>query len=34
MRIYKDNGHACSVETIGSDKAIFRNPILTLSAKL
>ena len=27
----KDHGHACSVETIGSDVDIFRNSILTLS---
>ena len=28
---FKDHGHACSVETIGSDVDIFRNSILTLS---
>ena len=27
MQISKDHGHACSVETIGSDVAIFRNAI-------
>ena len=31
MRTSKDHVHACSVETIGSDVAIFRNSILTLS---
>ena len=31
MRICKNHGHACSVETMGSDVAIFRNSILTLS---
>ena len=31
MRISKDHDHACSVETVGSDVAIFRNSILTLS---
>ena len=30
VRISEDHGHACSVETIGSDMAIFRNSILTL----
>ena len=30
MRISKDHGHACSVETIGSEEAIFGNSILTL----
>ena len=30
----KDHGHAYSVETIGSDWAIFRNSILTLSVTL
>ena len=30
----KDHGHACSVETIGSDVDIFRNSILTLSVTL
>ena len=33
MPISKDHGHACSVETIGPDVAIFRNSILTLSVK-
>ena len=31
MQISKDHGHACSVETIGCDVAIFKNSILTLS---
>ena len=31
VRISKDHGHACSLETIGSDVTIFRNSILTLS---
>ena len=34
VRISKDHGHACSVETIGSEVAIFRNSILTLSITL
>ena len=34
VRISKDHGHACSVETIGSDVAIYRNSILTLSVTL
>ena len=34
MQISKDHGQACSVETIGSDVAIFRNTILTLSVTL
>ena len=34
MWISKDHGHACSVETIGCDVAIFRNSILTLSVTL
>ena len=31
LRISKDHGYACSVETIGADVAILRNSILTLS---
>ena len=34
MQIAKEHGHACSVETIGFDVAIFRNSILTLSVTL
>ena len=34
MRIFKDHGHACSIDTRGSDRAMFRNSILTLSATL
>ena len=34
VRISRDHGHACSVETIGSDVAIFRNSMLTLSVTL
>ena len=34
MRISKDYDHACSVETIVCDVAIFRNSILTLSVML
>ena len=34
VRISKDHNHACSVETISSDVAIFRNYILTLSVTL
>ena len=34
MQISNDHCHACSVETIGSDVAIFRNFILTLSVTL
>ena len=30
MQISKDHGHACSMETIGSDVAVFRYTILTL----
>ena len=30
----KDHGHACSVETIGSEVDIFRNSILTFSVTL
>ena len=28
------HGHACSIETIGSDLAVFRNSVLTLSVTL
>ena len=34
MRISKDHGHVCSIETIGCDVAIFRNSMLTLSVTL
>ena len=34
MRISKGYGYACSVDTIGSDVAIFRNSILTLNVTL
>ena len=34
VRISKDHGHACSVETIGSDVVISRNSMLTLSVTL
>ena len=34
VRISRDHGHACSVEIIGSDVAIFRNSMLTLSVTL
>ena len=34
VRTSKDHGHACSVETIGSDVAVSRNSILTLSVTL
>ena len=30
----KEHGHACSVETIDSDVAIFRNSMLMLSVTL
>ena len=29
IRIFKDHGHACSVETTGCDVAIFRSSIIT-----
>ena len=32
--LYGPHGYACSVETIGSDVAIFRNSTLTLSVTL
>ena len=34
MRISKDHGHACSVETIGPEVDISRNSILALSGTL
>ena len=34
MHISKDHVHACSVEAIGPDEAIFRNSISTLSVTL
>ena len=34
VQISKDHGHACSVDTIGSDVALFRNSLLTLIVTL